>query len=84
MNKLKIDTITAFVSVNEEGHEGIMAFRGNVGMIPMVCADEERALSLIPIANELSEHAGVKYRVVQFSIRTDITEEITAKHESHE
>lgn len=76
----KIKTVTAFVSEDATG-EGIMAFLRPDGIwIPMVAADEERMISLYPHAVEVAEKSGVDFKVLQFTNRNDITEEIKQKY----
>lgn len=67
---LSIDKLYAFVAVDEEG-EGITAFGGPHGMMPMVAADEARVESLKPIAQLLANQSGKRIVLAEFSIRTD-------------
>jgi hypothetical protein len=69
---LKIESITAFVAVDREGNEGIMAFNGPLGWMPMVCADEARVESIRPMAEKVREKTGVEYRVLRFSRREEV------------
>lgn len=72
----KITTVTAFVSVGKDGEEGVMAFHSNDGWHPMVCADEERIRIVFSIAEEISRDSGTPFRILQFSERKDVTDEI--------
>lgn len=77
-----IQTITAFIG-EEDGEEGVWGFRDQKtgAWVPMVCADEKRVETLYPIALEIQEAIGKPFRVLQFSVRTDITDETKAKYE---
>lgn len=68
---LSIDTLTAFIAVDEEG-EGVMAFRGPGGWMPMVAADEERLESMRPLAQEIATASGRRCVVARFSVREDV------------
>jgi len=84
MSTLKIDTITAFVITDDEGNEGVMGFKGSEGWVPMIGANEARITSLLPVAKLISGITERPFRIIQFSTMTDITEEVTSKHEHHE
>ena len=68
---LSIDTITAYIAVDDEG-EGICAFQGPGGWMPMVAADQARIDSLRPMAEALAEGSGRRIVVARFSVRTDV------------
>lgn len=74
--QLKIEEIFAFVAENEDG-EGVMAMTLSNGMMmPLVGADMSRVKSLLPIAFKISETTGKDFRVLKFSKREDITDEV--------
>jgi hypothetical protein len=74
MPKFKIETLTAFVAIDQDGEEGVMgALLGNT-FYPLVCADEERIALMFPIAEDISSVTGQPYRIIQFTVRTDVTE----------
>jgi hypothetical protein len=78
----KIDTLTAYVATGEDGQddEGVMAyFQPGHGWIPMVGADMDRVRALLPIAEKVAAAAGKPYRVLEFSVRRDVTAEVKAK-----
>lgn len=75
----KIDKLTAYVAIGENGadDEGVMAyFQPGHGWIPMVGGDQERVRSLLPIAEKLSAATQKPYRVLEFSVRRDVTAEV--------
>jgi len=64
---LRITELYAFVSKDENGHEGIMGFQTPDGnMMPMIGADVERVESLKPYADMISEKMGVGYEIRYF------------------
>jgi hypothetical protein len=75
----KIDEVFAFISTCSDGDEGIIGSRmvmGNeVVFMPYVGADLDRVDSLIKSANEL----GLKYKILKFSVREDITDSYKGK-----
>lgn len=73
-NKMVIESITAIVSVDSDGNEGIMAFSHNGMMMPMVCADHARLDSLFLMAQHISQESGMPFRVLEFSNRADLTD----------
>lgn len=78
----EIRTITAFVSKDENGEEGLLGMMDPTTgtWIPMVCADEKRVQSLYPMAVEASKLSGLPLSVLQFSVRTDITEQVKQQY----
>ena len=81
MNYIKIETMTAFVSVDEfTGYEGVLGMKMGDSWIPLVAADPDRLRSMYPMAENIKANTGKDYRVLQFSVRTDITEEVREKY----
>ena len=70
-NHLKIDAMWAFVSVDQDGNEGVCAFQSGMGPMPMVAADGARVDSLRPIARSLTR-SGLTIKLVKFSKREDL------------
>ena len=68
---LKITEIYAFVSVDDEGNEGIMGFQTSQGMMPMIGADLERVASLIEVADKIKENTGMDYEVRTFKQKVE-------------
>jgi hypothetical protein len=73
---LRIDAIWAFVSVDENGNEGVcaMPLPGLPGPVPLIAADEARLSSLIPLAEHLAKVANIKIRLIKLSTREVIRE----------
>ncbi len=72
--QLRIDSMFAFICLDDDGTEGIPAFMtpGGIAM-PMVGADLQRVDSLRPIARQMVE-AGKKITLVKFSHRETLEE----------
>lgn len=64
---LKIDELFAFISVDENGNEGIMAASAPNGMWhPLIGADTARVDSLRPVADEITARTGMRYEIRHF------------------
>lgn len=71
--QLRIETISAFIVLDDDGTEGIPAFMGPGGMaMPMVAADEARVHDLRLIAEEIARDMGKKVTLARFSVREDL------------
>lgn len=71
-NYLKIETIHAFISVDEKGDEGVCGFMSGQGWMPMVCADEARVNSLRQLAKKMSKETKMQIKLIRFSVREDL------------
>jgi hypothetical protein len=72
----KIETITAYIAVDENGDEGVIGMYTPAGWMPFIGADEDRMNSLFPRAVEICAAGGRQFKVLRFSQMTDITEEL--------
>lgn len=73
--KKRIEEMFAFVSIDpKDDIEGVVAanLRGN--WHPLVGADMERIESLRPLAAKVARDAGIKIRLIKFSVREDLGE----------
>jgi hypothetical protein len=64
---LTIDEVYAFVAIDEDGDEGVCAFYGPTGWMPMVCADQARVDQMRPIAEEIARQGGKPIQLFKFS-----------------
>jgi hypothetical protein len=81
MSNFTITKVTAFVAIDpKNGDEGVMAFKSDTGWMPLICADEERTRHMLPIAEQISSATGQKYRIIQFSTREDVTDQVKEQH----
>jgi hypothetical protein len=70
---MKIQSIWAYVSVNENGEEGICGFNDprTQQWLPMIAADEERLKSLKPFAHQIALVTKQQVKLVKFHTRED-------------
>lgn len=74
----RIDKIWAFLSVDKDGNEGVCAApMQGLGCVPLIASDQARVESLMPLAQMLARMSGMTIKLVEFSVRTELTE-ITA------
>lgn len=82
MDKI-INEIFAFVATEKDGSEGIIGARlGEDQWMPFVGADMDRVRSLYPIAEQVSRVAGRPFKILKFSNKQDITEEVRRASEA--
>lgn len=76
----KISEMFAFITEDNQpdpGGEGVIGFSPDgKSWMPMVGADMSRIKSLLPYALDIKKRTGVDFRVIRFSLRKDITEEV--------
>ena len=75
-DKLRIDTVSAYMSVDAEGNEGVCAWYnpGTRSWMPLIAADHERMESMRPIARDIARASGQRVVLVRFETRTDLEE----------
>jgi hypothetical protein len=69
-----IDTIWAFLSVDETGNEGLAAASMGEHIMPLVAADEKRLDIITPIAAKVARTSGRRIRLVKFTQREVLRE----------
>lgn len=69
-----IKTITAIVSVDKDGNEGIIGQKLGADWMPFVFADPNKIHLVLPMANEMTRQTGIPFKILQFSTREDVTE----------
>lgn len=74
----KIEKLTAFVSVDKDGDEGVLAQKLGSIMMPLIAADMERLTDLFPLLKNFKKD-GVSFRILEFSNREDVTEKYLSK-----
>lgn len=85
MSNFVITKVTAFVAIDpKDGDEGVIGFLSDSGWMPLVCADEARIQQMLPIAEELKATSGKDYRIIQFSVREDVTDQVKEKYQSRD
>lgn len=72
-----INEVHAIVSVDpKDANEGVIATLLNDAWMPLISADNERLEFIIKEAERLSKAAGISYKVIRFSSREDVTEQV--------
>jgi len=71
-----IETLHAFVLRDAKDEEGLLGIKmpGTDIMMPMVAADERRLSYLVPLVQ--ANFPDVDYKIIKFSVRTDVTQEV--------
>jgi hypothetical protein len=71
---LRIDRIWLFISVDDDGNEGVCAasLAGPGSLIPLIAADEERLESLRGVATEIAVLSGKTVRLLKFTVREEV------------
>lgn len=71
---LKVDSLYAFISVDDEGNEGLCAHYdpNTQTWLAMVAADERTVASLVPIAEEMAQMSKKKIKLVRFKERQEL------------
>lgn len=68
----RIESIQAFISVAEDGDEGIIGRMTGMGWVPFIAADADRLASLKPQAIAIAKATGIEVKLVRFSLREDV------------
>lgn len=69
----RIDRVWVYLSVDSDGNEGMCATWLPNGMpLPLIAADQERLISLTPIAEDLAKATGMKIVLVEFTGRVEL------------
>lgn len=70
---LHIDEVFAFISVDENGDEGVIAVKGHDGSyLPLIGADMERIDSLRHIAAHTGEANNMTVKLIKLSVREEL------------
>lgn len=67
--QLRIDTVTGWVVVDEDGTEGIIGMNAGGGLIPLIGADADRIESFRPYAQEVANRLGKRIELVRWRVR---------------
>lgn len=62
----KIEGLWCFISVDEEGNEGLIAQLVDDMWVPFICADKTRMEELLPIARRIARIAGMTIELRYF------------------
>lgn len=67
----RIDRLWAFLSIGEDGDEGVCSISTTLGHMPMVAADRRRVDQLRPYAAKVAKTTGRPVRLARFDTRAD-------------
>lgn len=79
---MTINKITAFLSVDLNGTEGVITAQIGNQMYPLITGDERMIQKMLEIAQPACRQNGVKLKIVQYTEGKDVTEEIEAKYKT--
>ena len=65
----RIDHLHAYLSVDDDGSEGVIAWPMGNTIMPLIAADDRRLKEITPLAKRLSELTGKHVRLVRFTKR---------------
>lgn len=74
-NDKPIPELWAFLSIDPDGTEGIVAHLGSNGWLPLVTGDEANLAAMRMMAREAASLSGRRIRLVKFTAR-DVLEDI--------
>jgi hypothetical protein len=67
-----IDDVWLFLSIDEDGDEGVCAFHAGDVWMPMIATDLKRVESFKPLAQRMVAEGGMPIRLVKFTQRVDV------------
>lgn len=70
----RIESLWAYLSVDEDGDEGVIGRAHGVMWVPLVAADETRLRGLRSTAKAVARQTGRVVRLVRFTVRQDVEE----------
>lgn len=69
----RVESIWVFVSVGEDGDEGVVAAPfGGMGLMPLVASDETRLNLLIPIAEKIATQTNTTIKLIRLGTREEL------------
>lgn len=73
MANQKIEAVWLFISMDDDGDEGIPAMMGPDGVwLPLLAADRQRVDDLRPMAQEVATASGREVRLVEFTVMDEV------------
>lgn len=77
-----VDELFAFIAVDDDGDEGIMAAMMGNTMMPLVFADLTRLPTFAPIADNIAKAAGIDYKLKHFQLLGDVSDEYLEQYKT--
>ena len=70
-----VEELFAFIAVDDDGDEGVIAAKMGDMMMPLVFADLARLPTFAPIADAVSKATGVDYKLKHFQLLGEVSDE---------
>lgn len=77
-----VDELFAFIAVDDDGDEGVIAAKMGNTMMPLVFADLTRLPTFAPIADNIAKAAGINYKLKHFQLLGDISDEYLGQYKT--
>lgn len=77
-----VDELFAFIAVDDDGDEGVMAALMGDTMMPLVFADLTRLPTFAPIADNIAKAAGIDYKLKHFQLLGDVSDEYLGQYKT--
>lgn len=81
MDKILIESVTAFTSTDADGVEGVLGqVMPDGSWMPFIFADPVNVALMLPVAINMSRMTKIPFRIIQFTGREDLTEKYTREY----
>ncbi len=77
-----VDELFAFIAVDDDGDEGIMAAMMGDTMMPLIFADLARLPAFAPVADNIAKAAGKDYKLKHFQLLGDVSDEYLEQYKT--
>ncbi len=77
-----VDELFAFIAVDDDGDEGVMAAIMGDTMMPLIFADLTRLPAFAPIADNIAKAAGMDYTLKHFQLLGDVSDEYLGQYKT--
>ena len=77
-----VDEIFAFIAVDDDGDEGVMAAKMGDTMMPLIFADLTRLPTFAPVADNIAKAAGKDYKLKHFQLLGDVSDEYLEQYKT--
>ena len=71
-NYMVINSLMAWVAVDAQGNEGIIACQTPQGVMPMMGGDPAKVLKMKPMADQIATRTGMAVKLLRFSNREEV------------
>lgn len=77
-----VDELFAFIAIDEDGDEGVIAVQMDDTMMPLVFAELTRLPSFAKIAYQIAEVTGVELKLKHFQLLGDVSDEYLEQYKT--